>query len=418
MNVDQKLLIGIDLTKESSQISYYNQKTFEATTIYEIPSSKQSKIPTVLALTKDGREWLIGQGALEAYDKGEASLITDLLCTNETARTICGVEITNSQLLSKFIRKLLLLVKREFPNDVILRCVVTVERLDKETRTLIYEAFELLGVNRDRLHVVSHQKSFYYFALSQKKELWMNDVALFDFTKEGLTYYQLNVDRRTSPMLAGIQKKELQTMFNKAQLALPQDEREYLFDNVTMSAMHKQIISTVYLTGEGFEGTWMTPCLQRLCVGRRVFVGQSLYCFGAAYAAKEEAIPNKLEDIVYLGEECIPFSVSMILYTNGRNKELLLVETATPWYEVNHTFHVIIDGENELQIIIKDAIKKTTQTRILPLDGLETRMNKGTRLEIRLSCTNTSNLVVSLKDLGFGSLVPSTNRIWESIITV
>ena len=45
------------------------------------------------------------------------------------------------------------------------------------------------------------------------------------------------------------------------------------------------IVSSVYLTGDGFDGDWMKQSVAFLCQGRRAFVGKNLYSKGACYAA-------------------------------------------------------------------------------------------------------------------------------------
>ena len=45
------------------------------------------------------------------------------------------------------------------------------------TDTLMYCA-DAMGISRDRVHVISHTESFVYYVLSQKRELWSNQVGL------------------------------------------------------------------------------------------------------------------------------------------------------------------------------------------------------------------------------------------------
>ncbi len=45
-------------------------------------------------------------------------------------------------------------------------------------------ALNRIGIGEDRYVIQLHQQSYMYYALSQKKELWLNDVALFEFGRE------------------------------------------------------------------------------------------------------------------------------------------------------------------------------------------------------------------------------------------
>ena len=45
------------------------------------------------------------------------------------------------------------------------------------------------------VHVISHTESFAYYVLSQRKELWSNQVGLFELSEDRLCYYEMKVQR-------------------------------------------------------------------------------------------------------------------------------------------------------------------------------------------------------------------------------
>ena len=49
-----------------------------------------------------------------------------------------------------------------------------------------------------------------YYALSQERELWLNDVGLFDFNEDGLSFYRISINRRANPMIAGMERQDFQ----------------------------------------------------------------------------------------------------------------------------------------------------------------------------------------------------------------
>ena len=61
----------------------------------------------------------------------------------------------------------------------------------------------------------------------------------------------------------------------------------YAFLNAAQTALHKQYVTTIYVTGKGFEGEWSNEALKELCMGRRIFRGQNLFTHGSCYAAIE-----------------------------------------------------------------------------------------------------------------------------------
>lgn len=418
MSDKRTLIVGLDLGQETTQISFLNQKNNLVESIFVDQEKQENSIPTALAVTQDGKEWLIGKEALDYGHYQREQLLEGFLYKKETEFEIRGTRVSKLFILEKYLRKVLLLLKREFPEHSILKLVVTIKELDVELIEQLYQALAGLGIHKDRVRIISHARSYLYFALSQKKELWMNDVALFDLDEDGLMYYQISVDRRNRPMVVALRTKAFNEVLAYEMVQNRVEGLEYIFENIASSVMHKQIISTIYLTGKGFYGDWIRPSLKSLCSGRRVFIGQNLYCFGACYAAREDAFGEYFSEFAFLSEESLPISVSMKVYSHAMNGEMILIPTAIPWYEAKKTIHVILEDEEELQFTIRDIAKRTSQTRIISLDGLDHRMEKGTRLEIRLDCVNNQALVITVKDLGFGDICPSTNRIWEQVITV
>ncbi len=418
MSEERKLVVGMDLCNDYTQLSLYNHSKYEAETFFINAEEQEYRIPTVLAVREDTKEWLYGKEALQCGYERKGHLLKNFLKYSQASIEIYGIQFSRAQIYERFLRKVLLLLKKDYPNDSIHRLVITLKKAEPELMKELYIALETMGLKKDRVHIQSHEQSYLYFALSQKKELWMNDVALFEYDKDGLTYYQIGIDRRSRPMLVGLEKKDFSDTMTYSMIKEKPESLSYMFDNITTSVFHKQIISTIYLTGEGFEANWIKPLLQQLCIGHRLFIGQNLYCYGACYAAKEESQGERFGEFAFLSSESLPYSVSMSLYTGGEMKTVTLVETATPWYEVKQRFNVILDEEKELTFVLRDAIKKTTQTRILTLEGLESelRMERGTRLEIRLSSNKEKELIVTIKDKGFGAMYPSSNRIWEKII--
>ena len=58
------------------------------------------------------------------------------------------------------------------------------------------------------------------------------------------------------------------------------DER---FRHFIQGVFNKKHVSSVYLTGEGFENNWYPNSQKVLCNGRRAFIGNNLYSKGACY---------------------------------------------------------------------------------------------------------------------------------------
>ena len=187
----------------------------------------------------------------------------------------------------------------------------------------------------------------------------------------------------------------------------------YILENIAEQVLYKQIISTLYFTGEGFDGGWAEDVLKKLSVGRRAFIGTGIYSKGASYAAKELSDGGKLDEYLLLDDDMIINSVWLLVYTDAKVKETMLVEAGTPWYEVNNTVEIIPDQESEINLVFRNVITKEMKRERFILNNLPQRPNRMTRLGVNVSFISKSLAKIKVKDLGFGEFYPSSNRIWE-----
>ena len=271
----------------------------------------------------------------------------------------------------------------------------------------------------DRLIVQTHKQSYMYYAVSQPKELWINNVGMFEYNTGGLSYSQISIDRKNVPYIVGVDKKDLSDVMPYSILLENDDIRiKYSFTNVANTALHKQMVTTIYVTGTGFEGKWASDALKELCAGRRVFRGQNLFTKGACYAAREFAGQGKLGGFIFLDEDMITSDILIRTYHNAEFCELALATAGSRWNEVDSSIDVIPDDEEEIQIITRNVLLHEAKAHILSLNGFTGRENKMTRFTVRIRFASKNTCIVTLKDNGFGEFCPSTNRIWERYIDI
>lgn len=416
----QKLFIGIDLENDFSQISYYDEALFEPRSISQKEEEEVYLIPTVLAATCDNGQWYFGEDALQLVRNGQAVALTDFIDKIENGRPILyyDKEWAAADILTRYLRKCLHLIAVRFPAGGIEKLVITVVKKEKALVEAIQEALHELGLEKDRVAVISHQESYTYYALRQKKELWLNDVGLFDFSERGLFFYRISMNRRTIPITVGIEKKDFTNLmsFDMLRGGREDDELAYMFDGITKNALHKKIVSTIYVTGRGFEGNWHKQVLEGLCVGRRVFFGQNLYTIGACYGAKELAGEGKLKDYLILNEDMVLVDISVKVFANTKFVPYYLVKAGMNWFDVNNKIEVIPDEETELELEVFDVMTQQKKTFLLRIDSIEGRPRRTTILEVGLKFLEPKTCVLQVKDKGFGNMFPSTNRIWEKEI--
>lgn len=419
--MENRLLIGYDFGKRYTQISCFNRETLEPDTIGMEETSDKFLIPTVLGVTNESHEWLFGAEAMQKAEQGEAVLVENFLEAAEQGKSlnVFGKEFPAESLLEKYFRKTLALLTVYYPNGRIEKLAAAVEELEVPLITAIYEAMAAIGLYRDRVCVISRMQSYYHYVINQKKELWMNDVGLFDYSEEGLRYYQLSLDRAGTPMIAKTECRDFSNTMRYEMLSNPDelDTLPILFSNIAQTVLHRQVVSTLYMTGRGFAGTWANDILRSLCVGRRVFKGMNLYCAGACFAARESA-GEKQQPFLFLGDGILHHEFSIPAEAYNREIEITLAEPAKPWYEQETSVELILNGEEELELCIRDILKKEEVVRNIPLTGMPKRPDRMTRILVGLRFLDEHHAVLTVHDEGFGEFFASSDRVWEKIVEI
>lgn len=420
MDTPRKVIVGYDLCEDYTQISCYSYKTMEPIAISKGDGEENFLIPTALCIKNETKQWLFGDEAIACSKSGSGILVDHLLAkvrSNEEVE-LFHTGFSGLALLEKFLRRTLTLIKNYFPTEPIMKLVVTVRDTEPEFVDRIYEALSLLGIEKDRAVVMSHAGAYLYYAISQDKTLWMNDVGLFDFSEEGLMYYQIKLNRRTRPMIAGLVKTDFTANLSYDMPRQKSSNAPYIFENVANTALYKQIVSTLYFTGSGFEGGWAEEVIKGLCVGRRVFYGQNLFTKGACYAAKELSGDRLLEDILLLNDDMITSSVAVRVYRDTKFTEFMLAEAGEIWYEVNRSVEVIPEGTDEMDIVIKNIMTRDILHEKLVLGRFPKRPDRMTRLAINFTCKSKGNGIIKVTDLGFGEFYPETESEMEFMIEI
>lgn len=419
MSDKNRLLVGIDFGKKVTQISCFNRKTYEAEPIGIVHGDKGERlyeIPTAIKMMPQMGTWRL---LCQPGDGGSEIIIWDLADRlEEDTFVLAGHTFSSEEVLEHFMVKLLGILGEYFPDERIEHLVVTLPVKTQKITKLFQKVGKGLGLFPERMTIQNYRLSYMYYAVSQPKELWLNNVGLFSFDEESLRYSQINIDRRTLPWIVGVAERELTDIFDYSMLQDENVDSAYAFVNTAGTVLHKQMVTTLYVTGNGFDGNWASEALQQLCNGRRVFRGQNIYTKGACFAARELAGEGKLEQCMFLDEEMITANISLRVYHEAQMQELVLVKAGSLWAQVDESVDVIPDNEYEIQVTTQDVIKHQTKAHMLSLNGFSGRENKTTRFTVRIRFADRETCVITLKDNGFGEISPTSNRIWERCIRI
>jgi len=412
MDTQRKVIVGYDLCEDYSRISCYSYKKHEAITISPNEGNEEGLIPTVLCYRTDTRQWLFGEDAIIGAKNGSGILVKNLLSNLENDREIdiMGVKYSAQAIMDKFLRRTLTLVRDYFPTQPITKLVITVRNTKPDFVEKLYSILSLLGIGRDRAHIISHEDAYLYYALYQDRSLWMNDVGLFDYGQDGLSYYQIRINRWSKPMIASLEKHDFSDSLEADLLQQKNADAAYVFENLANSVLYKQTVTTLYFTGKGFEGGWADKVMKSLCIGRRVFYGQNLYTKGACYAAKELSGDKKLQDVLLLNDDMVTCSLALRVYKDGRINEVMLLEAGELWYKAGRSYELIPDGATQLDIVQRNLMSREIIYHKIALDKFSVNTNRTSRLKIEFTCSDKASGVIKLTDLGFGEFFKGTGR--------
>ncbi len=405
-----KIYIGIDINDRYAMVSYYQLNMNEPETVSTIVGSEHYQIPTLLAKRKNLGQWYYGDDARKMAKTSEVICVDSLLKRAVNGENIRIEDETYEawQLLALFLKKVVDLPQKLGNASGCDRLVLSVERLSRANMEVFWKIAPQLGLLPEQFMVIDHKESFYYFALSQPENLWIHDVYLFEHDGKNVHYYGLKRDTRTKPQVVSI----------KESIKMPlEGNKDEEFFHVLQKAFENQIITTVYLVGEGFEGGWMKNSLTYMCRGRRAFMGNNLYSKGACYAGLLRDY-NENWNCIYMGENEMKFNLSLKIRDRGELSFFTLISAGKNWFETRGECEVILSGAGEIDFWKQLPNSREAVIETLELTDLPTRPDRTTRLRITATPVSDEKIEVKIRDLGFGEIYRSTDKVWKLTMTM
>lgn len=416
-----KLVVGYDLGNLVSQISYSFLEDAEPETLSTVAGGENYNIPTVLAKRLNVNQWFYGKDAIKAAKDGDGILVENLVSLARAGEpvTIDGNIFEPAAMLALFMKRTMSLLTMVAPIEKIDVFVVTVDELDRDMVEILNRAVAGIGLKTDKIYFQSHMESFYYYMISQPRELWIHQVLLYDFVGKNLKSYRLECNKRTTPIVAFIDTQEYETVVREelpeeeAEREMAADRLDKKFLRVVEETGDGRVISSAYLIGEGFQGDWAKKSLKELCRNKRVFQGNNLYSKGACYSGIEKVNPSENgKAYVFLGNEKLKSNIGMKVLRQGEESYLALLDAGINWFEAVKECEFILESDNTFSILITPLNGKQIQEIILHMDGLLERPEKTTRIHMKIYMNGEHKVAVELTDMGFGELFPATGQTW------
>jgi len=407
---EKGLYLGIDISDKYTMISYFQQNMEEPQTLSTVMGSENYQIPTYLAKKKGMGQWFFGNEAKARVKTGEAEGIETLL-----PKALAGEDIyvehekmAARDLLAIFLNKLLSVSGMSYTKWPIVKIVIAVDAVSVELMEMFSFVFAKLEIGSDKIMLVDHREAFYYYALKQKPEIFLHDVALFDYRESDVISCVLERNTKTTPQVINLEQHNCGKLF---------DNKDEQFLQIVKDTFEGRIISAVYLIGDGFDGEWTKASLQFMCQNRKVFMGKNLYSKGACYAG---AIKDKLFDwpFVYIGANELKLNLSLKIIDKNEIQLYTLLTAGESWYESKGECEVILDGSPEIEFFIQEPESRETHVELLELKDLPNRQNRTTRLRIRAVPVSDREVTITIRDLGFGEIAPSSGKTWEHSVVL
>ena len=191
-------------------------------------------------------------------------------------------------------------------------------------------------------------------------------------------------------------------------------DRDAAFFQFAGECFRRRIVSSVYLTGDGFDGGWMQQSVGLLCQGRRAFMGKNLYAKGACYAAAIRDGQREWE-YVYFGDHEMKLNVGIKVFVHGAAEFYTLIRAGVSWYEAKGSCEVLLDGSPELSFWLQPPESRHAKVACLELSDLPKRPNRTTRLRISAKALSDDRVQLRIRDLGFGEIFPGSGKVWEYV---
>lgn len=406
----RKLYVGLDIGTKYAMVSYCTADMTEPETVSKVAGSGIYQIPQLLYKREGLGQWFYGEEAAQMAQKFSGVLLDRLYERAKRKEEIVleGVSYSYMELFALYIKKLLTLPAKLDVNVTVEQLVITTETLGRENMELFSAVMEKLDITPGHFSIIDYAESFYYYAMSQKQELWLHNAVLFDYRGSDLKCLSTERNSASIPQVVTLEEENLGPLIGRKDTA---------FYDVLTKVLGKRIFSAVYLIGDGFDGEWMKESLQYLCAGRRVFVGKNLYAKGASYAA---AVLGQIRtwNFVYMGENELKFNVSLKVHNEESLAFYTLISAGENWYDAKGECEILLSGTPEIDFWIQAADSREARIDTLELTDLPTRPDKMTRLRITAKPLSDHQVKVRIRDLGFGEIYKSSEKSWEYMMEV
>lgn len=285
----------------------------------------------------------------------------------------------------------------------------SIEDASADNRKLLMQSLEPSFFEAHRMSVMTRFRAFAEYVFHQERAVWDRNTLLLDFSEGKLSYIFVEQIRRAKQrayraILEEINIKEYNVQEDDAEL-------DFNFSRMMKQFLVKHPSHIIYLTGKGFEGSWMKRTLTYLCAGRRVFLGQNLYANGACLSGLG-AVPLMEEGMLLMqGTDMVQHTVGVISQEAGKTRYVPIVTIGKEWYNTSGSLDIIMDKSQKVEFFYHNSKENEMECAACEIRDLPGRPEKTTRLHIKVEFTSATSGVILITDMGFGTMFPATGKV-------
>lgn len=361
-------------------------------------------IPSVACYNSELNEWSAGD---EAVNKSRLNNSTEYRKLPEILKQNYGEDLTK-QIITTYMSYLLKVAVNYSNGKLIKNVLVTLNEVTPEMIELITTSFTNLGYNANDIKIISHSESFVYYVLNQGKDIWINQVYFLNFDRNDFSCRKLNVIKGKQVHVADVTVEDLNDRMTYDSVKNNMDMADEIVADYMEDQLKKNVVSGVFLSGEGFYAEGWAKTLQTICRNRRVFKGNNLIVKGAAYAAKEFFYMKTLKDYIISCKGRTRVRVTMSVKHKERDSMVTLSDIGDYWYQAKSKTECIMEEPTEAVFEIHNIMKHTTEEFRIDLTEFPKRPPKTTRISVDFKYLTENKFQITITDLGFGEFFKSS----------
>ncbi len=414
MPMTDPFVVGLELNEKDVRVCVYDTAKKKAVSVMTGEDKNAGDSPAHMAFDVEKNIWCFGTKADQVVARQDSVLYDNVYekCLRAETFPVSGGETEPHIVLGELMKQALEQADIKTPAASIRVMVLTVPVISQKLTFVVEEAFRYMGMSEKQAFLQDYNESFFTHTYYQKSEVFNRNAGLYYFPDETKAQFRmLKSDSNTRPTTVMVEE------FPETTLPMEPKERDARFCEYIRQTTQGEEFSGFFLVGRGFERYWARESLLLLCKAqRKVFYGNNLFAKGACYSALEKTDRARINNVLFLGNDLVRKNIGIELISHNQPVYHPLIAAGIHWFEAESGCEVILNNENRVVFRV-DHMENRKRTKLsMPLDNLPKRPPRTTRLRIRLKFTAVDKCEVTVTDLGFGEMFPSSGMVWKDYL--